>query len=93
MIIEKLYQFLYYPQGLARLREIYLADAPKYALDKQVDKLEQMFIDAYNEQKEGKDLHSAKPRKKDKRLLKRVHKAATDQKKHPEKLKKYFEKK
>ena len=52
-----------------------------------------MFIDAYNEQKEGKDSHSVKPRKKDKRLLKRVHRAAEKQKKHPEKLKKYYEKK
>ena len=90
---KKIEWFYEHPEELARLREVYLADAPKYALDKQVDKLEQMFIDAYNEHKEGKDLHSVKPRRKDKRLLKRVHKAAADQKKHPEKLKKYFEKK
>lgn len=92
-LCKKIEWFFEHRDELERLRKVYLKDSPKYALDKQVDKLEQMFIDAYNEQKEGKDLHSIKPRRKDKRLLKRVHKAAEYQKKHPEKLKKYFEKK
>lgn len=92
-LCKKIEWFFEHRDELERLRKVYLKDSPKYALDKQVDKLEQMFIDAYNEQKEGKDLHSIKPRRKDKRLLKRVHKAAEYQKKHPEKLIKYFEKK
>ena len=42
------------------------------------------------EHKEGKDLHSVKPRRKDKRLLKRAHRAAKKQKEHPEILAKYY---
>ena len=92
-LCQKIEWFYEHPKELEELRKVYLEDSPKYALDKQVDKLEQMFIDAYNEQKEGKDLHSVKPRRKDKRLLKRVHRAAKKQKEHPEILDKYYKKK
>ena len=61
----------------------YLKTADRYHLDDSVVALEKMFIDAYNEQKEGKDLHSIKPRRKDKRLLKRLYRNAEKQKRHP----------
>lgn len=67
------------PEELQRLRGLYLKDAPKYALANQVDALEQMFLDAYQEQKEGKDLHTLKPRGKDKRLFARYSRAAKRQ--------------
>ena len=91
-LCKKIEWFYEHPDELAKLREVYLKDSEKYALEHQVNQLEQMFIDAYNEQKEGKSLPLAKPRRKDKRLLKRVHKAADWQKKHPDKVKKYFNK-
>ena len=90
---KKIEWFYEHPTELEELRKAYIADSDKYALAHQVDKLEQMFIDAYNDQKEGKDLHTLKPRKKDKRLLKRAHKAAEKQRKHPEILDKYYKKK
>ena len=83
-LCKKIEWFYENPDELERLRKVYIADSEKYALSHQVDKLEQMFIDAVNDLKEGKDLHTLKPRKKDKRLLKRIHKAAKKQEKHPE---------
>lgn len=90
---KKIEWFYEHPTELEELRKAYLADSDKYALRHQVDKLEQMFVDAINDQKEGKDLHTLKPRRKDKRLLKRVHRAAEKQRKHPEILDKYYKKK
>ena len=90
---KKIEWFYEHPTELEELRKAYIADSDKYALAHQVDKLEQMFIDAYSDQKEGKDLHTLKPRRKDKRLLKRAHKAAEKQRKHPEILNKYYKKK
>lgn len=89
-LARKIDWFIEHPEERKVLREKYLEESKKYALAYQVDKLEQMFITAYNEQKEGKDLHSVKPRKKDKRLLKRAYRAAEKQKKHPEILAKYY---
>ena len=86
-LMQKIEWFFEHPEEITRLREIHLKEADRYALKPQVDALEQMFFDAYNEQKEGKDLHSIKPRRKDKRLLKRVHRKAKKQAKHPEKYK------
>ena len=79
--IEWLYE---HQDELKKLRKQYLVSSKQYALADQVDKLEQMFVDAYNERKEGKDLHTIKPRKKDKRLLKRVYRAERKQATHPE---------
>ena len=89
---KKIEWFYEHPDELHRLEGLYLEESKKYALANQVDALEQMFIDAYNEQKAGQDLHSVKPRKKDVRLLKRVHRARKDQQEHPEKLAKYIAK-
>ena len=71
---------------LNRLKNVYLEESKKYALADQVDKLEQMFIDAINDKKAGKDLPTLKPRKKDKRLYKRYMKAEVKQAKHPERF-------
>ena len=84
---DKIEYFYEHRDELERLKKAYEIEAPKYSMDKSVDALEQMFIDAFNEHKEGKDLPAVHPRKKDKRLLKRIHKAAKKQEKHPEKYK------
>lgn len=81
---NKIDWFYEHQDELHKLGEAYLADSEKYALAHQVDKLEQMFIDAINDFKEGKDLHTLYPRRKDIRLLKRCKRAAIRQKKHPE---------
>ena len=92
-LMEKIEWFYEHPEEKAKLSELYLEDSKKYALSKSVDALEQMFIDAYNDQKEGKDLHTLKPRRKDKVLLKRAMHAAKKQKEHPEILAKYYKQK
>ena len=83
-LCRKIEWFYEHPEELKKYNEAYLASSEKYALEHQVDALEQMFIDAYNDQKEGKDLHTLHPRKKDVRLLKRCYKAEAKQEKHPE---------
>ena len=87
---NKVEWFVEHPDELERLRGEYLKDSSKYAMSASVDALEKMFIDACNDQKEGKDLHTLKPRRKDKRLLARAHRAAKKQKEHPEILDKYY---
>ncbi len=82
---NKIEWFIEHREETSKLRELYLEDSKKYALSLQVDQLEQMFMDAIKEQKEGKDLHSTNPRRKDVKLLKRAYKAAEKQRKHPEK--------
>ena len=81
---NKIEYFYEHPEEMARLSALYLEDSKKYALSKQVDALEQMFIDAYNDQKAGKDLHTLHPRKKDQVLLKRCYRAEKKQIAHPE---------
>ena len=85
-LTNKIEWFYENPDELHRLEEEYLKSSEQYALSRQVDALEQMFIDAYNDQKEGKDLHTLKPRKKDERLYKRYMKAGIKQEKHPERF-------
>ncbi len=86
-LAKKIDYFFEHRDELERLKGVYLKESEKYALSKQVDALEQMFFDAVKDIKEGKDLHTLHPRKKDKKLLKRIYKAAAKQKKHPEKYK------
>ena len=81
---KKIEWFYEHPDELHRLEKEYLDSSEKYALSHQVDSLEQMFYDAIKDQKEGKDLHTLHPRKKDKVLLKRVNRAMVKQEKHPE---------
>ena len=82
---NKIEWFYEHPEELNKLKDIYLESSKKYALSHQVDQLEQMFIDAINDKKEGKDLATLKPRKKDKRIYKKYLRAEAKQKKHPEK--------
>ena len=89
-LAKKIDWFFEHPEEIKRLSALYMKESKKYALSDQVDKLEQMFIDAYNEKKEGKDLPTLHPRKKDERLLRRVHRDAKEQIEHPERFKKYF---
>ena len=81
---KKIEWFYEHPEELHRLEKEYLDSSEKYALSHQVDSLEQMFYDAIKDQKEGKDLHTLHPRKKDKVLLKRANRAMVKQEKHPE---------
>ena len=76
---EKIEYFYEHPEERERLQKLYEVESPKYLLEKQVDALEQMFIDAYNEKKEGKDLHTTRPRRKDRVLLRRAMRAAKKQ--------------
>lgn len=91
-LCHKIEWFYENPEELKRLSEVYLEDSEKYALAHQVDALEQMFVDAYNDLKEGKDLHTLHPRRHDKHLLKRIHKAKKWQEEHPDKLAKQIAK-
>ena len=90
--MRKIEWFYEHPEEKEKLSKLYLEDSKKYALSKQVDALEQMFIDAVKDQKEGKDLHTLKPKKRDERLYKRAMKDAKRQKEHPEILAKYYQK-
>ena len=83
-LAKKIEWFMDHPQELEEMKRLYLEDSKKYALAPQVDALEQMFFDAVKDIKEGKDLHTLRPRKKDKRLLKRIYRDWAKQKKHPE---------
>ena len=83
-LMQKIEWFYEHPEELKKMSEIYHESAKQYELSYQVDALEQMFIDAYNEQKEGKALHTLHPRRKDKRYMKRIIRAAKKQEKHPE---------
>ena len=68
-----------------KLSDMHLEYSKRFALKHEVDALEKMFKDAIEERKQGKDLHSVSPRRKDKRLLKRYMRQAKKQEKHPEK--------
>ncbi len=81
-LAKKIDYFIEHKDELQRLEVEYLEHSKKYALALQVDALEQMFFDAIKDFKEGKDLHSLHPRKKDKRLLRRIHRAAKKQEKN-----------
>ena len=80
-LMKKIDWFYEHPEELNRLKDVYHESAANFALDKSVDALEQMFFDAIKDQKEGKDLHTLHPRRKDKRLLNRAKRAARRQEK------------
>lgn len=84
---EKIEWFYEHPEEHDRLRDLYQKNASRYSMANSLDAFEQMLIDAYNEQKEGKSLHQLHPRRKDKKLLKRIHRAAKKQAKNPDKYK------
>lgn len=84
-LMKKIGWFYEHPEELTRLQKIYLKNAKKYALEYQVDAMEQMFVDAYNETKEGRDLHSQHPRKRDKWFLNHIKRVARRQAKRKNK--------
>ena len=87
-LTKKIEWFYEHPEEIERLSKIYLEESKKYELDRHVDALEQMFKDAIEERKQGKDLHTLHPTRKDKRDLKKIYKAAKKQQKQKEKNKK-----
>lgn len=84
-LAKRIEWFYEHPEELNRLKDVYLEKSKQYVLSHQVDALEQMFIDAYNERKEGKDLHTLNPKRKDKRRLKAIYRASKKQEKKKEK--------
>ena len=78
-LAKKIEWFYEHQDVLKAMKNDYLESSKKFALEDQVDKLEQMFIDAYNDKKEGKDLPTIKPRKKDKWIYKRYMREAKKQ--------------
>lgn len=84
-LAKKIEWFYEHQDELGELKKRYLEHSKKYALEDQVSALEQMFVDAYSDQKEGKDLHTLHPRRKDKAYLRKYLRAARKQAKHPEK--------
>ena len=84
-LCKKIEWFYEHKDELNKLQEQYLEESKKYALANQVDLLEEMFITAYKEHQEGKDLHTIHPRRKDKWLYKRVLRAAKKQEKRERK--------
>ena len=78
---EKIEWFYEHPEEHDRLRDLYQKNAGRYSMANSIDAFEQMLIDAYNEQKEGKSLHQLHPRRKDKHLLKRIRRDARRQEK------------
>ena len=83
-LANKIDWFIENKDALKDLSDKYLEYSKEFALADQVDKLEQMFFDAYKDKQEGKDLPTIKPRKKDTRLYKRYMRQAKKQEKHPE---------
>ena len=84
-LMKKLDWFYEHKEERLKMKQQYLEYSKQFALDIQVDALEKMFYQAIKEKEEGQDLHSIKPRKKDKRLLKRYLRQARKQELHPEK--------
>ena len=69
---EKMEWMIEHPKECAELREAYALASPKFALSRQVQAMEDMFLQAVKEKKEGKDIASTNPRKKDLRKEKRI---------------------
>ena len=78
-LAKKIEWFYEHPEELKEMQKMYYEDSKKYALEYQIDAFEQMLMDAVKETKEGKDLHTVRPRRKDKRLLARAKRAAKKQ--------------
>lgn len=89
-LMSKVEWFYEHPEEHDKLKELYLKNADKYSMSHSLDEFEQMLFDAVKEQKEGKSLHQVKPRRKDKRLLRRLHRNHKWQQKHPDKVKKFY---
>lgn len=84
-LTKKIEWFYEHPEEINRLRDVYLQNATHYKLEDQVDALEKMFMDAIEERKAGKDLHTIKPRRHDKTLLRRAMRRKAKQEKQTNK--------
>ena len=84
-LARKIEWFYEHPLEKAEMQKLYLEESKKYEMSSQVDALEQMFYDAINDVKEGKDLHTLRPNRKDKRHLRRAYRAAKKQQKQNKK--------
>ena len=87
-LTKKIEWFYEHPEEIERLSKIYVEESKKYEISKQVDALENMFKTAIEERKEGKDLRTTRPRKRDDRYLKAIYRKAKKQAKQKEKNKK-----
>ena len=87
-LAKKIEWFYEHPEEIERLSKVYVEESKKYEISKQVDALEQMFMTAVQERKEGKDLRTTRPRKRDDRYLKAIYRKAKKQAKQKEKSKK-----
>ena len=72
-LTKKIEWFIEHPEEKKEMQAKYLEGAKQYEMSYQVDALEQMFFDAIKDVKEGKDLHTIRPRKRDDRYRKRIH--------------------
>ena len=76
---EKIEYFFEHPKEREELSKAYIESTKQYALDLQVQAMEDMFLAAIEESKEGKDIPSTMPRKKDvkkeRKLFKKIVKA------------------
>lgn len=71
---EKIEWLIEHPKEAKELKVAYALSAPKFALSRQVQAMEDMFVEALNEKKEGKDVASLSPIRKDIRKEKRIFK-------------------
>ncbi len=73
-LAEKIDWFVEHPEEKEALRKRYIEYATSFALPKQVDQMEIMLEEAILDKKEGKDLPTLYPSKKDRRKSKRIFK-------------------
>lgn len=78
-LAEKIDYFYEHPEEIERLRPLYLASCSRFLLSAQVDAFEAMFAEAVQEEKEGKDLFTLYPRKKDERKARKIFRALAQQ--------------
>lgn len=71
---EKIEWIIDHPEEAAELKKAYACSAPKFALSRQVQAMEDMFVEAATEKKEGRDVASASPIQKDIRREKKIFK-------------------
>lgn len=88
-LAKKIDYFIEHPEEKSKLSERYLEEARNYQLPLMVSKMEKMLLEAVEEKKEGIDLPTAHPRKKDIRKEKKIFRRLLKQgviKEMPERL-------
>ena len=71
---KKIEWIIEHPETVKELKQAYALSAPKFALSRQVQAMEEMFEAAVEDKKEGKDLPTIRPLKKDIRRERRIFK-------------------